>query len=349
MGALEKIISSVVEITRHKEEYVLAESLVKTVHQMLQVNLIFLLETSQVQEEGETSTRSSVIALAGRDLEGLAENKLRLPEATAEIFSPLLDLSIKERKTQQLALKDSCVWTLPIENNDQIGYVLCIQHDSMSVDDNRIVIGMVEIFRNYLLILDEGKHDTLTGLLNRKVFLERINRTIHLSQCELSQFSGGENRRDGQEEGSYWLAIFDIDHFKKVNDTFGHIYGDEVLITFSRLMRECFRANDLLFRYGGEEFVAVIGTMNESVAESVFERFRETIESNHFGRLQQVTVSIGMVEVQAGDDPTTMVGHADQALYYAKEHGRNQISVYGRLVRERLIHKPDTKDDFELF
>ncbi len=349
MGALEKIISSVVEITRHKEEYVLAESLVKTVHQMLQVDLIFLLETSQVQEDGEISIRSSVIALAGREVEDLAENNLRLPEATAEIFSPMLDLSVEERKGQQVRLQDSCAWTLPIETHDQVGYILCIQNKSMSVDDDRIVTGMVEIFRNYLLLIDEGKHDTLTGLLNRKVFLERINRTIHLSQCELSQFSKGQNRRDGQQEGSYWLAIFDIDHFKKVNDTFGHVYGDEVLITFSRLMRECFRSNDLLFRYGGEEFVAVIGTMNEEIAVSVFERFRKTIESNHFGRLQQVTVSIGMVEVQPGDDPTTMVGHADQALYYAKEHGRNQISVYGRLVRDRLIHKPDTNDDFELF
>lgn len=355
MNSVENIINSVVEITSHNKEYVMAKSLVTTINALLDVDLIFLVEAIRSEVKGIVEVRTSVVGFAGAEFGNAPNDETSLSPETAKVFNPLINLCLEKhgrqgkRDRQFLQKSDFSACTFPILGEDGVSYVLCLKHQSLSEGDVRIVEGMVQIFCNYLLILSEGKRDTLTGLLNRRVFLEKINRIIRASHYEPEEFNAGIDRRQDNTEGSYWLAIFDIDHFKNINDTYGHIYGDEVLIMFSTLMREYFRSTDLLFRYGGEEFVAVIGTMTEEVAMTVFERFRNKIAEKQFGQLDRVTVSIGMVEILQGNDPTTLVGRADQALYYAKDHGRNQLAVYEHLLEQGAISIPSTQDDLEIF
>ncbi len=180
------------------------------------------------------------------------------------------------------------------------------------------VLQIVEIYGNLIQLMDSRERDSLTGLLNRQTFVARF------------ELAGARAAADQALDLS--LALLDIDHFKRVNDTYGHLYGDEVLIHFARLMGRCFRYTDCLFRYGGEEFLALLGTSQPDQAGIALERFRRTVAGHSFPGVGQVTVSIGYVQCLGHTLPTTYIDQADQALYYAKEHGRNQVIDYNGIA-----------------
>ena len=144
--------------------------------------------------------------------------------------------------------------------------------------------------------------------------------------------------RRSQPPGRYWLAVIDIDHFKMVNDNYGHMVGDEVLLLVARLMQTTFRASDLIYRYGGEEFVAIISAESDALARNVFERVRLAIEAHSFPRVEQLTISIGYAEVDPNLLPLEVLSRADRSLYRAKQDGRNLVYEFQELV-ERIPHR----------
>ncbi|MBF0157918.1 MAG: GGDEF domain-containing protein [Magnetococcales bacterium] len=197
----------------------------------------------------------------------------------------------------------------------------------------------LELYRNQASLIHSKERDPLTGLYNRRAFNERIGKIIAVYQ-------GCCQRRHDQEQKGVCLAVLDIDHFKRVNDRFGHLMGDEVLLLVSRLMDQCLRHTDLLFRFGGEEFVAILIDLTLNQAHLALERLRTCVASYPFPQVGQVTVSIGFVPLAADDMPTTLIEKADQALYYAKEHGRNQVRCYDTLLTDGKIAAPEqTSDD----
>jgi two-component system cell cycle response regulator len=128
------------------------------------------------------------------------------------------------------------------------------------------------------------------------------------------------------------LMILDIDHFKQVNDTYGHDCGDEVLKGFADRLRGIIRGGDLLCRLGGEEFVIVMPAVAAQAATRIAERARLAIQEEAFpiesgGRAIPITVSIGLAERGADDDAGALYRRADQALYRAKANGRNRVSA----------------------
>ena len=129
------------------------------------------------------------------------------------------------------------------------------------------------------------------------------------------------------------LVLFDIDHFKKVNDTHGHPAGDHVLFEISTLLSSALRAEDVFARYGGEEFAVICRGSDESQAQVVGERMRKAVEGHRFvyeGTLIPVTISVGIAVLPnaAVKDANDIVGFADQALYKSKNGGRNRVTVY---------------------
>ncbi|MBF0138301.1 MAG: diguanylate cyclase [Magnetococcus sp. DMHC-1] len=168
-------------------------------------------------------------------------------------------------------------------------------------------------------------HDPLTGLHNRQYFNVTFNKVFNALQNP----SRRQNERPFQ--GAF-LAIFDIDHFKKVNDTYGHLIGDEVLVLFARIITECFRDKDASFRFGGEEFVVLLNDISAEIAEKVLNRFRLAIEAYSFPQVGRVTVSIGGVQIEAGELSETLLEKADKALYFSKSNGRNQVNMYHALI-----------------
>ena len=127
------------------------------------------------------------------------------------------------------------------------------------------------------------------------------------------------------------LIICDIDHFKRINDTFGHPAGDEALVTFSSVLKQLARAGDMVARFGGEEFVLLCANCDIAAATSRAEDIRRAIENTPVSALrnQCMTASFGVTEIQAGDDQDTLLGRADRALLLAKDSGRNRVIQIG--------------------
>lgn len=215
------------------------------------------------------------------------------------------------------------------------------------------IASLARMYRNQIKLLDYSELDSLTRLLNRKTFDETFDRLLTVSLPDVPD-DDFDDRRSSPDMGSQaWLCVVDIDHFKRVNDSFGHLFGDEVLLRMGELMRKTFRGADRLFRFGGEEFVVILNAENETLAATGFNRFRKSVEGHEFPQVGKVTCSIGFTAVSNVDVPTDVVGRADEALYYAKEHGRNQVCCYERLVAEGAIAKAEVaeapvNEDFDI-
>ena len=214
-------------------------------------------------------------------------------------------------------------------------------------DDLGTAEGFLGLYRNYLNLLDYSERDTLTGLRNRKTFDENIGKILG----NIARPTDDDKRRRRPEDShQHWLAVVDVDHFKRVNDQFGHLYGDEVLLLLARIMRQSFRQQDKLFRFGGEEFVVMLRAATETEVHCALERFRRAVEDYSFPQIGRVTASIGYTMIKPEDTIPEIVGRADDALYVAKESGRNQVANYETLLAEgRVSVREQPSGDIELF
>jgi diguanylate cyclase (GGDEF)-like protein len=196
------------------------------------------------------------------------------------------------------------------------------------------------IYQNLVTLHDAKERDVLTTLPNRQSLDSRLMQVCQ-HYCDHPVVNKITDK-------SSWIAILDIDHFKRVNDNFGHLYGDEVLLIFSQIMGRKFRYNDFLFRFGGEEFVVVLNLATQETALSAFNRFREAVSDYNFPTVGKVTVSVGMTHVDNSAMPSILLDRADKALYYAKEHGRNQVVLF-ELTPELVASEHEEDGDIELF
>ena len=266
---------------------------------------------------------------------------------------PALDACLKtgtETATTQLSKGRHALW-LPVWMNDKVNTCLeVIQSRPFSAQKIDTVKHVFQVFRNYQSLLDYSERDALTGLLNRKTFDEQFSREAAPDPSRpVAQELSVDSEESSEGPQRQWLAVIDIDHFKQVNDRFGHLYGDEVLILLANILRSSFRSHDRIFRFGGEEFVVLLRSTSLARAHKVFNRFRKNVEDHYFPQVGQVTVSVGFVDAETGS-PVETLGRADQALYFAKENGRNQVRYYEDLVAAGLLQsKQVSNDDVELF
>jgi len=218
----------------------------------------------------------------------------------------------------------------------------------MSQEEVRLVCSILRIYRNFQGLLDYSERDTLTGLLNRKTFDESFMR-VAVQPPPPASHQRADSRRLGPLGGS-WLGVIDIDHFKRVNDNYGHLIGDEVLLLLSRLMRSSFRFHDHLYRFGGEEFVVLMRCGSPGDAAQAFERLRSNVERYAFPQVGRISVSVGFTQLRAGDTPSSAFERADKAVYYAKQNGRNQVAHHADLVAAgKLAEEVRDNSDAELF
>lgn len=204
---------------------------------------------------------------------------------------------------------------------------------------------LLQTYQNVLGLLDYGEKDALTELLNRKTFdgaFFKATSTAHAADV-------ADERRSSTEGGQYWLAVLDIDHFKRVNDSYGHLIGDEVLLLVARIMRNSFRFHDQLYRFGGEEFVILMRCRDEHDAAQALERLRHNIQNYAFPQVGSITVSQGFSVLQPHDTPGAAFGRADKAVYHAKSHGRNQVVSYQDLVSSGAVQEQAEDMDIDLF
>jgi len=230
-----------------------------------------------------------------------------------------------------------------------VGFI-ALDRPETTTQDLYILESLIRIYQNFVSVLVDNQRDTLTGLLNRKIFDDSIMKLIDLRKRKISDDIIENERRSPAGSDRFWLGIFDIDNFKKINDTYGHVFGDEILILIGWLIKGVFRASDLKFRFGGEEFITVVRAENADSALYIFERFRKSVENYRFPQIGTVTVSIGIVEITGEETTPVFVGHADKALYYAKNNGKNMTCLYNDLVEKGLIEPGNVrKGDILIF
>ncbi len=218
-----------------------------------------------------------------------------------------------------------------------------------------LITNVLQVYCNFCSIIDESQRDQLTGLLNRRTFDDNIHRVIQQVTQYKKHYAQYERRGQAQppptaDQPGHWLGIIDIDFFKRINDNFGHLYGDEVLLLVAQQLRDSFRDTDLIYRFGGEEFVVITTNADEHGSYTAFDRFRQTIAAHEFPQVGRITISFGVVEVSSNSIAPTLLDQADQALYYAKHNGRNQGHCYTTLVSQGAIQPVEDKTgDIELF
>lgn len=201
---------------------------------------------------------------------------------------------------------------------------------------------LLRIYSSHAFILNRNEHDSLTGLYNRHNMEDKLNQ---IYQCQVK----GKRKSDNKNQ-SWCIALLDIDFFKHINDKYGHLYGDEVLIMFSRLMQSSFRDDDMLFRYGGEEFLIALKNVDLATADLILNRFKQDVETYHFDQLDKLTVSIGFTELDTSQALPTIIERADRALYYSKYQGRNLCSCYEHLLEKDLVESCDIDNtNIEIF
>ena len=164
---------------------------------------------------------------------------------------------------------------------------------------------------SYRQAVELASRDPLTGVQNRLALSSSLQREVDLAHRQQVTLS---------------MLVIDIDHFKAFNDEYGHAFGDDVLTTVAQTISNTVRRSDLLFRYGGEEFVVIASHTDEKGAMLLAERIRENIAGVQSvrGRPVQVTVSLGVARLQAKETAEAFFERADKAVYSAKRNGRNR-------------------------
>lgn len=229
------------------------------------------------------------------------------------------------------------VFTVESERSNP-GLLITVNKEIINED---YIYTLIKFYNQQVYLLRNKDTDSLTGLYNRHSFESTLKKYYDTLSFK---------NRSNDVKSSNYFAMLDVDFFKKINDEYGHVYGDEVLMLIANSMKKTFRDADILFRYGGEEFAVLLKDVTEEQTESILNRFRKNVEKLHFPFEHKVTISIGFCAFNNTSHLGTIIDHADKALYYSKDHGRNKVSNFDYLLREHKIQNtPETKNDIELF
>ena len=198
--------------------------------------------------------------------------------------------------------------------------ITAYQHQTLSIIANQVAVNIANAKFHHMME-KMATTDGLTGLTNHRAFQEKADQEFERAQRYPQSIS---------------LLLFDIDHFKKINDSYGHPVGDAVLKKIGKLLNETVRTVDVAARYGGEEFVALLVNTDSKGASQMAERIRASIEKSKFllnGQRIPVTVSVGYaVFPEDAKEKSALIEMADQALYAAKDGGRNQCRAYREIA-----------------
>ena len=347
---MDSLLKHMVDMTGHRDHTMLDISVISAVQELagaLQTRVLTI-----VSAKGALFVRARAIISDGEPARIADHADPNSPGDPIAQF-PELDACLREHGASAEAITADgkhMLW-LPIWIGDKAESCLeIVRPGAYSPDTVHVIGGIVSVYRNFQNLLDYSERDSLTGLLNRKTFDDQLAKMLQASAADQDAPQPGQpERRQASEEQKQWLAVVDVDHFKAVNDKFGHLYGDEVLILIANLMTSSFRSQDRVFRFGGEEFVVLLRSSTVENAQKIIDRFRTNVEAHVFPQVGTVTVSVGYVAISPYESPVNILGRADQALYYAKSHGRNQACHYDQLVSGGLLEAAASNDTAEFF
>lgn len=199
------------------------------------------------------------------------------------------------------------------------------------------LFGLMEFVMVYQFAITVIAANTLFGLalpalIEDNIRLRQVAFTDSLTQTAtrewLEQQAGLELMRHQHSGLPLSLVLFDVDHFKQINDQYGHQAGDQALATMCQITRQHLRPTDLLARFGGDEFVLLLPDTNAEAAATIAGRILAQLRQVRITDFTNITASFGVCQYQSGDNYSTLFAHADKALYQAKQQGRNQVQLY---------------------
>ena len=224
---------------------------------------------------------------------------------------------------------------VPVSSRSEVGYLTEVFNDMVGrLRQGREELAAInETLRQKNVELHEiSIRDGLTGLYNRKHLMETLDKEVNRSQRHSHSFS---------------FLVIDIDHFKKYNDTYGHLAGDEVLSRLASVFKKSIRSSDYAARYGGEEFVIILPEIGPEQGVEAAERIRNKVAEENFageGESIEVTISVGVASYpENGEDAQSVIRNADAALYEAKELGRNRVVLAGANKKKKKRKKSKVK------
>lgn len=334
---LVRYLDAIVALTRQRDPHELAIALLDIVRANIPAERVRLLVISNYEHDTEFNETNVSNAIVYDVLDVELDEISQLKDEPDFIKCVLAQAPVASGAGEASRL------TVPVIGAHHVWALLVMEGLQEAEPPYELLLKLLRVFSNQTFILSRSQLDPLTGLFNRQTFFERIR--------QVAQRTSPRRRAgDSGEFHGNCFALFDIDHFKEVNDMYGHLYGDEVLVLLARLMTRSFRHEDVLFRYGGEEFAAVLVNVDLDSTERLLERFRRAVLSYSFPRLEPKTVSIGYTALNIDSGADKVVMCADKALYYAKNNGRNQVCGYEKLVAAGKIEPVTVAEgDIELF
>jgi diguanylate cyclase (GGDEF)-like protein len=343
-----RLLDSVAEFTDHRDIAALDHSLVLSLAELVGARTVALCKRTGGNTEtfGLDSVVRCTPDLSGAYVVQAFDVKL---ESDIDI---LLRQSMQELKPRMETVAGGVQrLVVPIRHEGRAIGALLLESERELAQVRPLVDGFVRIYANYTVLLNESERDKLTGLYNRRTFERQLQRLLKQCGALRQSRSPVPSERRRAHEGTtaqVWLAILDIDHFKRINDVYGHVYGDEVILLIAQKMRANFRHNDVLFRFGGEEFVILLSAADAAIAQISLERFRAAVAAFEFPQVGHVTVSIGYARVGEHDYPEVAIDCADKALYFAKKNGRNRVYCYEDLTLQAEL-APASIGSIDLF
>ncbi|MDD1621392.1 MAG: GGDEF domain-containing protein [Methylococcaceae bacterium] len=348
-----QIIDSLGEITRHRDREIIEKSLLKTLGE-LAPNQEFRLFRVFAKDVDGVALGLLAYSINGHvETSGFHTKRYELPEVIKLRVLNVIECKEVEQIVDANGKLSHVIYPTLDQHNEIFAILVHVCGEGYDFSLPRFVHGLLKVYSNYLSLIDDNQHDKLTQLLNRDTMEREITRILLINNERRAAMASISSFRRHTDSSTYWLCVLDIDHFKLVNDRFGHLFGDEVLILIARQMQHDIRGEeDLVYRYGGEEFVILLREQDLERAKKAFDRLRAKIERQNFPQVGAVTVSIGMVQITNQTGSGEVILQADQALFYAKEHGRNQVCCYEELIENALIQAPEQNvsgGDLEFF
>ncbi|MEA3405342.1 MAG: diguanylate cyclase [Pseudomonadota bacterium] len=204
-----------------------------------------------------------------------------------------------------------------------------------------LIIIIISIYTRRLRSVNKDLIATQQQLTHSNKSLEKLSETDYLTGCYnrsyIDRIMKQETLRTKRYDGSLSLILIDLDDFKKVNDTYGHLVGDEVLISTANWIQSTIRETDAFGRWGGEEFVLICPNTGLQQAENIAEKVRMGIAQHSFSHNIQQTLSIGVTEYQVNESTDNWISRTDKALYEAKHQGKNRVSIGLTPYREKAM------------
>jgi len=276
------------------------------------IEMLYLKYVSECNMDVEWALREDIQQL----LRKLAEST-KVTDDQAHQFSSSLQIYSDQLNLHQEPLKlVALISSMAGDTNKMIDSMQELQSE-LAISKQRVE----KLHKELQLARGEAMIDPLTGILNRRGF-ENSAKLTFATQATL-----GKN---------LCLLIADIDDFKKINDTYGHLFGDKVIRAIAETLKSKVRGQDSVARLGGEEFALLLAETDLSGARVVAEHIRQTIEGCKIHRhdtqekIGGITISIGVAECVGEDSLVDLLDHADKALYISKGQGRNRTTVYGQ-------------------